>query len=291
MHNILKKHYSKLLTALTAIIISGCTQVGVGVANLPAKFSDIEIKKDIAYGQEDWQKLDIYVPKNSANKELPVLMFFYGGRWTDGSKDMYAFIGDAFTQKGYIVVIADYSKYPKVKFPAFVEDGAKAIAWTHDNIAQYGGDKNNLFLSGHSSGAHIAALVVADQRYLKAYDKSPSIINAFAGLAGPYDFIPQADDLKDMFGPPSNYPQMTVTTFIDGNEPPMLLLWGAEDNAVWERNIKLLSEKIAQKDGDYTAKIYPDIDHVGIVSSLTWFLRGKAPVLEDMTKFFDKYKK
>jgi len=49
-------------------------------------------------------------------------------------------------------------KYPKVKFPAWQYDAAKAVSWTHNNIAQYGGDQKQLFVLGHSAGAHIGAL-------------------------------------------------------------------------------------------------------------------------------------
>jgi len=279
----------KILSSLGALLIAGCTQVGLGIANLPAKLGDLEIEKNIAYGAQEWQKLDIYTPKNAQSKKLPVIVFFHGGRWSEGSKDMYAFVGKAFADKNYIVAIADYSKYPDVKFPSFVEDAAKAIAWVHSNIDEYGGNADKLFVSGHSSGAHIGSLAIADQRYLKEEGKSPDIVTAFAGLAGPYDFIPEADDLKDMFGPPEKYPQMTVTTFIDGDEPPMLLLWGAKDNAVWQRNIDLLKEGIEKKDGIVETKIYPELDHVGIISSLTWFFRSKAPVLKDVDQFFKKY--
>lgn len=283
------KFSTKILSGFIALVLTGCSQVGAGVANIPASFGDSEIKHDIAYGAEPWQKLDIYIPAQEIKKPLPVIMFFYGGRWTDGSKDIYKFVGDAFGKKGYIVVIADYSKYPNVKFPAFVEDGAKAVAWTYKNIEKYNGNPDKLFVSGHSSGAHVGSMIVADERYLKAEGLSPDIITAFAGLAGPYDFVPDAPDLKDMFGPPENYPLMQATTFINGKEPPMLLLWGAKDEAVWKRNIDLFSAKIRKEGGVVEVKIYPDLNHVGIISSLTWFLRSKAPVLDDVDNFFKKY--
>lgn len=279
----------KILSSFTAIFLTGCTQVGVGIANFPAYFSDIEVKKDISYGGESWQKLDIYIPNKAKTEKLPVVIFFYGGRWTDGSKNMYAFVGEAFADKNYIVVISDYSKYPTVKFPEFIKDGAKTVSWVHTNIENYGGRANKIFISGHSSGAHIGALVSVDPQYLKAEGKDRNIISAFAGLAGPYDFVPDAPDLEDMFGPPENYSKMRVTTYVDGKEPPMLLLWGAKDEAVWERNLKLLKEKIVEKEGVVKTKIYPDLSHVDIVSSLTWFLRSKAPVLEDVDQFFKKY--
>ncbi|PSL15897.1 acetyl esterase/lipase [Marinobacterium halophilum] len=276
-----------LVLSIGALLLTGCTQLGLGVANLPAKFSDIRIVRDVAFGPEPWQRLDIYRP--DAEGEYPVLVFFYGGRWTDGSKAMYPFVGEAFASQGYVTVIAEYRKYPEVRFPAFVQDGAQALAWVHDHIAPYGGNAERLYLAGHSAGAHIASLLVADAQYLAVYGKQPSIVRAFAGLAGPYDFVPDEDDLMDMFGPPDRYPQMQTTTFIDGTEPPMLLLWGEADTLVYRRNIDLLAAKVRTEGGQVEAHTYDGMDHVGILSSLTWFMRDRRPVFDDMLRFFERH--
>ncbi|MEL0637168.1 alpha/beta hydrolase [Marinomonas sp. TI.3.20] len=279
----------KLLVALSSLLLLGCARTGLELANLPSKFSDTDIIRNVAYGHDAWQKLDIYIPKHAKGETLPVVVFFYGGSWQDGSKDMYAFVGDAFAQKKYIAVIVDYSKYPQVVFPQFVNDGAKAVAWVYRNIEKYSGNPNDLFLSGHSAGAHIAALIAADHRYLQKEGLNTSVIKAFAGMSGPYDFVPKEETYKAIFGPPENYPQMQVTTFIDGREPPMLLLWGEKDTLVGRSNMDLLADKIRQQQGVVETKIYPNVDHVGMVSSFTWFLRGKASVLEDICQFFGKY--
>ena len=279
----------KLLIALSSLILFGCTRTGLELANLPAKFSDTDIIQNVSYGEEPWQKLDIYIPKHSPEDTLPVVVFFYGGSWQDGSKDMYPFVGEGFAQHNYITVIADYSKYPQVVFPRFVDDGAKAVAWTYRNIANYSGNPDNLFISGHSAGAHIAGLITADQRYLQKEGLNTSIIKAFAGMSGPYDFVPREEIYKAIFGPEKNYPEMQVTTFIEGDEPPMLLLWGADDTLVGQSNMDLLASKIRQQHGQVTTKIYPNVDHVGMVSSFTWFFRGKAPVLEDICQFFSQH--
>lgn len=278
-----------LLSALSALMVSACSSASFFVANMPVAFSDSKRHENISYGEYQWQKLDIYVPKN-ISKPAPVLVFFYGGRWSFGTKEQYAFAALPFVEKGYIVVIPDYSKYPDVKFPVFVQDAAKAVAWTHDHIGEYNGDKERLYLSGHSSGAHLAALVSADPQYLKSYSKSRNIITAFAGLAGPYDFIPEDDDLKDMFGPPENYSNMQVPSFIDGNQPPMLLLHGADDTTVIQRNLNRLRDKIGQKGGAVETKIYPGIDHKEIVGALSWVWHDKAPVGDDMIAFFESQK-
>ncbi|MBP0047448.1 alpha/beta hydrolase [Marinobacterium sp. AK62] len=277
------------LLSVGAVLLSGCTQLGLSLANLPARFSDTEIIRDLAYGPDQQHRLDIYLP-DGASASYPVLVFFYGGRWTEGDKAMYPFVGEAFASRGYITVIADYRKYPQVRFPAFVQDGARALAWVHEHIDRFGGDAGRLFLAGHSSGAHIASLLVADERYLQEQGKRPDIVSAFVGLAGPYDFIPNEDDLIDIFGPPERYPQMQTTQFIDGSEPPMLLLWGEADELVWRRNIDLLSQRIREASGQVTTRTYAGIDHIGILASLTWFLQQQRPVMTDVLSFLERHR-
>jgi acetyl esterase/lipase len=280
----------KVFVALSSLLLVACTKAGLEVANWPNAFSDTKTIKDIVYGSEPWQKLDVYVPAHASTEPLPVVVFFYGGSWKDGSKDMYPFVGKIFAEQGYITVIADYSKYPQVKFPTFVEDGAKAVAWTYRHITEYHGNPDKLFVAGHSAGAHIGALVTADKHYLQAEGETPSIIKAFAGLSGPYDFVPYEEDYIDMFGPPENYPNMQVSTFIDGKEPPMLLLWGAEDTIVGKSNMDKLIAKIEAEQGVVESHVYAGVDHVGMLSGFIWFFKSKAPIIDDITDFFQHYK-
>jgi acetyl esterase/lipase len=275
-------------TVIASAFLAACSSASFFVANLPVKFSDTKTYRNVQYGNLPYEKLDIYAPDSA--KSAPVLVFFYGGRWSFGKKEQYAFAALPFVQKGYIVVIPDYAKYPDVKFPEFVKDGAKAVSWVYDHIGQYGGNAKNLYISGHSSGAHIGALVAVDPSYLKAQGKDRSIIKSFAGLAGPYDFIPEDADLKDMFGPPENYPQMQVPTFVDGKQPPMMLLHGQEDKTVILRNLRRLEQKIEDKGGIVETKIYPGIDHKDIIGALSWVYDQKAPVRDDMARFFEKHR-
>lgn len=268
-----------------SILLSGCARVGLFVANVPASFNQSEKFQDIVYDAETQQKLDIYVPEN-AKEPAPVLVFLYGGRWTDGHKELYRFVADAFTKEGYVVVIPDYRKYPTVKFPAFAEDTAAAVAWVYNNADQYNIDKDRLFVAGHSSGAHLGALVATDPRYLKAYDLNRDIIKAFAGLSGPYAFVPEADDLKDMFGPPDRYPLMRASNYIDGKQPPMLLIHGLDDTIVVLENATKLQKAIEDKGGIVKLVTYDHLDHVETVGSLMWFWRYKSNTQKEMMDFF-----
>lgn len=278
------------LAILSLLVTSACSEALFFAANFPSFFSAQKITRDIDFGSKNGMKLDVYTPDDK-NEKRPVLVFFYGGAWMMGSKESYRFAADAFTKHGYVVVIPDYIKYPEVKFPAWQEDAAKAVAWAHNNIAKFGGDESRLFIAGHSAGAHIGALLATDEEYLKKEGGSRSWIKAFAGLAGPYDFVPEEPEYKDMFGPPERYKYMQVTNYIDGKQPPMLLLWGLDDKEVAKENITKLETGLKDKSGVWKTKYYEGVNHIDIVGGLAYFGTGRAPVAEDVDDFFIKYGK
>ncbi len=265
--------------------------LGPALLNFPTVFSRTGLVRNIAYGPEPWRRLDIYLPAGHAAQKLPVIVFFYGGRWTSGQKEIYRFAGDAFARRGFIVAIPDYAKYPAVRFPGFVEDGAKALAWVSDHILEYGGDPARIFVAGHSAGAHTGAVLAANPAYLAHEGKDRSaVIRGFAGLAGPYAFTPDEPDLMDIFGPPERYPAMQVTTFIDGTQPPMLLLYGDSDTTVKRFNLDRLEARIHEKGGAVKSVIYPGTDHLWIVGALGWVGFRGPPVADDVAAYFASLK-
>ncbi|NDE91166.1 MAG: alpha/beta hydrolase [Alphaproteobacteria bacterium] len=278
----MKNLYFLMLT----LLLTGCQNAAFMVANLPVILSTHSIKHDIAYSSQPWQKLDIHIPSGQENKKRDVVVFFYGGRWTNGSRDDYAFIGKYFADRGFITVIADYQKYPQTRFPVFVEDGAKALAWTYDHIGMYGGNNARIHVIGHSAGAHIGALLLADKHYLAAHGKTPQmIIHDFVGLAGPYAFTPDEPDLIAIF--PKPYSAMQAPTFIDGTEPPMLLLWGNADRDVGLFNLEKLKTKIEAKNGYVKSAVFSDVNHIDIIKAFTWIDKDHAGIEKSVMDFLN----
>ena len=269
------------------LVLSACSSTQLYLLNSTLKIkADHTVATDISFGSEAWQKLDVHIPNADTDADKPVLIFFYGGSWDSGNKEMYFFVADAFARLGYVVVIPDYLKYPEARFPDFMHDGAAAVAWVKNNIDQYGGDPSTIFIAGHSAGAHLGSLLLTDERYLQKYNLSPRDVLGFSGLAGPYNFTPKRATLKVIFGPEENYPKMQTSNFVNGNEPPMLLLHGAEDTTVGVFNQEILITALNETGNPSTGALYPKLTHIGILMSLTPWLRKDSTTIDDMDTFF-----
>jgi acetyl esterase/lipase len=279
-----------ILLILSSALLSACSSTGLTLINAIEKLtSNHEVTANIAYGKQPWQKLDLHTPIISNKHDIPVLVFFYGGSWDTGKKEQYYFAAAAFAKLGYLVVIPDYIKYPQGKFPEFIQDGAAAISWVKNNINAHGGDASNVFIAGHSAGAHLGALLVSDKAYLQQHGLKPSDINAFAGLAGPYNFTPKRPEIVLIFEPVSNYAKMQIPNYIDGDEPSMLLAHGLNDTTVLIKNKITTIDALKEQNGDYESIDYPDVSHAGILLALSSLFDGKIQPANDIDKFFQKH--
>jgi acetyl esterase/lipase len=274
---------------LSALALVGCTPLML--VNSLINRNAFHLKSNVAYGPGDRQRLDVYAPK--AATRAPVLIFVHGGSWYRGSKDDYPFLGDAFVEKGYVTVIISYRVAPQAVFPEFVQDVALSLRWVKDNIANLGGDPDRVYLMGQSSGAHLAALVALDPRYLREVGLERNAIRAFVGQAGPYDFqdfLETDEATQKAMGPRENWPQTQPIHFVDGGQPPMLLQHGLKDDVVNIKNPDWLSGLIHEKGGEVEVKYYPEVDHPGIVGAISRVARFIDPkIFPDILEFLAKY--
>lgn len=141
---------------------------------------------DIPYrGTEDpKQRLDLFLPSGAA--PFPVVVFVHGGGWSDGDKSLYSEVGRWLQQRGIGTAVVNYRLTPQVIHPGHTEDVAAAVAWTHKNIAGYGGDPRRLYVVGYSSGGHLASLVCTNEKYLKWHDMPLSAVRGCVSISGIY---------------------------------------------------------------------------------------------------------
>jgi acetyl esterase/lipase len=274
------------LTGLVTLVAAGCSRAVFFAANAPALFGPYTRHSDLAYGADPQQKVDVYVPSQGGlEAPRPLVVFWHGGRWEFGDKSDYRFVGAALAESGYVAVIANYRHYPQVKMPGFMADAAQAAQWAVAHAAEFGADPRRLFLMGHSAGAHMAALLALDPRYLRAAGNEAAIAGVI-GLSGPYDFLPLLEaDVQDMFGPPPLYPESQPINYVRADAPPMLLVHGLKDDTVWPKNSRNLASALSAQGVPVTLKLYPKLVHADTVGALSAPIRGRAPTLADIQEF------
>jgi acetyl esterase/lipase len=273
-------------------MISACSPITVIDVLTPK--TTYEAANNLSYGSDPRQKLNVFLPHSSdftvPASGYPVVVFFYGGSWNFGNKEEYRFVGEALASRGVITVIADYRLYPQVRYPDFLDDCALAVGWVKHHLADYHGNPLKLYVMGHSAGAYNAAMLALDERWLKKQGLSPSIFKGWIGLAGPYNFLPIAnDDVKPVFFHP-HYPKDTQPIdFVSASAPHSFLAVSRFDVLVDpERNTKKLAEKLNSLGVEVTLKEYSSTSHSTIVGAFARPLRFIAPVLDDVVAFVER---
>ncbi|WP_404938163.1 alpha/beta hydrolase [Pseudomonas sp. JDS08PS003] len=286
MLNTSKGAWRLLFSTLVLSLLAACSPLKVLNSLTPG--STFIKTRDIAYGSDPRQKLDVYQPRQVV-PGAPVVVFFYGGSWNSGSRSDYDFVGEALASRGMVVVLADYRLYPQVRYPAFLEDAARAVAWTHEHIGEFGADPRRLYLMGHSSGAYNVAMLALDSRLLGQVGLTPQIIKGWIGLAGPYDFLPiRNPEVRPVFFYPDSPPDSQPINHVSRGAPPALLIASSEDSLVNpQRNTGGLASKLRAAGVPVQEFYFSRTGHATLVAALSRPLRGLAPVLDRVSGFVE----
>jgi acetyl esterase/lipase len=274
--------FTALFGCSPAGLLNGASRIAGDSARLAAS--------GVSFGDDPRLKLDVWTPRERSASPRPVIVFFYGGGWVAGDRGDYGFVGRAFAAQGFVVVIPDYRLVPNVRFPTFVEDGARAVRWTRDHIAQFGGDPGRINISGHSAGSYIGAMLSLDRHFLNDAGVDPSVVRAAALLSGPYDFYPFTEQRgRDALG---QWPRPLETQpihFVRRDAPPMLLMHGTADTVVRPRNSERLAAALTKAGATVELNLYPGKSHIDTIKSLSPLFRGTTSALADSIAFFNTH--
>jgi acetyl esterase/lipase len=279
-------------TALGLLALAGCSAAGLlnGVSRLSGDGGTRLAMRGAAYGPLPRNKLDVWVPAARTASPLPVVIFFYGGGWVSGDRGDYGFAGRAFAARGFVTIVADYRLVPEVRFPAFLQDGALAVKWARDHVAEFGGDPKRISLAGHSAGAYEAAMLALDPHYLRDVGVDPKIVRAATLLAAPTDFYPFTEMRgRDALGQWPNPRETQPISFARADAPPILLMHGTADTVVRPYNSQHLAAKLTRFGATAELRLYPGKNHVDLVKSLSPLFRGTTPALADSVAFLDAH--
>jgi acetyl esterase/lipase len=274
-------------TAAIGTMLSGlsaaCAPIRIFNAVMPQDGGVSAVARNVAFGGDPRQRLDVYAPRRPGSTAAPVVIFLYGGSWNSGTKAGYGFVGRALASRGFVVVIPDYRLVPAVRYPVFLNDNAAAVHWTRSHVAALGGDPDRLVLAGHSAGAYNAAMLAIDPRWLGDDRKA---VRGWIGLAGPYDFLPLDEDVtRETFGSAPDLPGTQPGAHVATGDPPALLVTGDDDTLVRPSNSDTLAGQLMAAGVPVERIRYAGIGHAGLVTAIARPFRRRAPVLADMAAF------
>ncbi|KAK2635906.1 hypothetical protein Ddye_030698 [Dipteronia dyeriana] len=183
------------LGCYAVLLMPGFIQVGYNY------FFSSQIRRGIVYGDQPRNRLDLYLPKTTdGDGPKPVIAFITGGAWIIGYKAWGSLLGQQLSERDIIVACIDYRNFPQGTIGDMVQDASQGISFVCNNISEYGGDPNRIYLMGQSAGAHIAACALLEQAIKESGEGesttwSVSQIKAYFGLSGGYNLL----DLIDYF--------------------------------------------------------------------------------------------
>ncbi len=258
------------------------------VDRLTGGSGDASLRASISLGEHPSQKAIVWAPENRDpdSEPLPVLLFVHGGSWNWGDPVDYGFVGRSFVPKGFVVVLGGYRLHPDAVYPAMLEDTARTIAWTRQEIAQYGGDPDRITIAGHSAGAYNVVQTALEHQWLGRHGMSANDIAGVVGLSGPYDFHPfDSDSTIASFGDAQNPEATQPINHIRSDAPPMLLIHGDKDDLVKPRNTRELAKRIEAAGGNVTMHFYPEMEHNDPLISLAAPWRSNRDVDDIIAEF------
>lgn len=245
----------------------------------------VAIEAGLHYGDHPRQRLDIYYPcKTTAVRAI--IMFIYGGGWNSGARQMYGFVGTALAARGYLTMIPDYRLYPEVRYPDFMTDAAHAYRWAIDQQSAALTAGTPMILMGHSAGAHMAALLAYDRRYLDQIDGALTSPQGFIGISGPYGFDPKTHHRSKMiFETAASADLVRPEAQVKAGAPAALVMHGDRDTVVMTENAIRFRDTMAAAGNKTTVVVYDNLGHTALLAALSRPWQWRADILAQIDRF------
>ena len=257
----------------------------------------VGVSKDILYGDEPLQDLDIYYPKplvqamktnTTIKQEYPMVVFVHGGSWESGNKEEYAFVGQSLAQAGYVTAVINYRKAPEHVYPDYVEDTAQAIAWSYNNAKRFHANPERFAVVGHSAGAFNAVAAIANEDFLKPYGIKPTDISAVIGIAGPYSYDFRKFSSVTAFAADATPDEVMPDRQIKGAQPPYLLLTAEKDKVVYATNTIKMTQALKAAGVTVQTSEIKGASHATSIGAMAPPLRWVNDVRAQVLSYLDK---
>ena len=222
-------------------------------AQADAVLADFDTRLDVSYGPSAEETLDIYLPKPAppaSAKEgaptggMPINVFLHGGDWFSRHKNDYRFLARGMIPSGAALIVVNYALVPSVDLDEVVRQCRAAIAWTYRNAVDFGGDPNRLFVSGHSAGGHLTAMMMSTVWPALGDDLPGNIIKGGCALSGIFDLtpIPLSYMQETLQFTPDQVARNSPVTLSPSTKAPLIVGVGGDESEEFIRQSQVFAE-------------------------------------------------
>ena len=224
---------------------------------------------DIAYGDDYWQKVDFYLPHDVGAGDLPVMCYIHGGAFRNGFKEWMGVLAPPFLDLPAIFVSFSYRLIPAVTQPRVVDDCFDALKLVYDRVGDYGGNRNRIFVGGHSAGANLAAMLALRRDKSIARGLPSDVVKGCFPNGGTYDMRPEnaapgsvlARSYEGRFENPQEAAACSPLLYTADNDTPFLVAWGGEDLALAIDSSHKLVAALGKETAVVREHVWPGLDH------------------------------
>ncbi|MGH9479840.1 MAG: alpha/beta hydrolase [Terriglobales bacterium] len=223
-----------------------------------------QLLADLAYGRDPRQVLDLYLPKKAKPR---LFVFVHGGGWRGGDKAHYRSLGELLSGFGYAVALPNHRLAPEHPHPAAADDVAAAIQCVLRYSPESGIRAQGMYLGGHSSGAHLAALLAVHPRY-----RQPEPLAGVICISGVYDlgaYAEAAGYLRPVFGDdPAVWADASPVEHVLPGAPPFFMAYAEHDIPGAAHQAARMAAAVRTVGGSAQVTEVPGRDHVTILTGV-----------------------
>ena len=216
----------------------------------------------VAYGTHEAEKIEIF---RTARVPAPIVAFIHGGGWKTNSASRFAFVAEPIVAAGAHCALIDFSGIETVdgRLDVLADQVRRAVAWLGDNAATLGGDPRQLYLAGHSSGAHLAATVIA------AGDTSSRSIRGAVLCSGMYELAPVALSRRSSY---VRFDEATIAALspmrhLERIEAPVVIAFGTEETPEFQRQGRDFAQALQERGHDARLIVAEGYNHFEIAET------------------------
>jgi acetyl esterase/lipase len=215
---------------------------------------------NLAYGTDPKRRLDVYLPRGQSDRPWPVFIFLHGGGFREGDRAHYGFVAAPFAARGIATIVASYRLHPH-RYPDQVRDTRRILAWTHENGAQYGLDREGVYIGGHSAGAILSALAGLKSTWADGIDLPVEFVKGIVPVSGPYDLRTATGFVNDFVDGALERRAASPLLNID-RTPPAVVAFGSNE-AGYQQGSRALVDELKRRGGRAELVVLEGLGHDG----------------------------